>query len=175
MSKYNIFQCLEDCGITSSSTRNRCNNDDISDTLCNKNICYFDYSISHDGYDEDGPKSDLYDLFFITKERNVDYECINCGNPYFDIYRGTKYCTSCEEHIDINHIEDDEDNDEIEYFYVFYHYRFEDWFYGNNPIQLINRFDSNNCNKEKIINYAFLRNLDEDDKNKIIKRINKYF
>ncbi len=183
MSQYTIQRCLENAGLLRSSNENnmnrnfqtnkhkRCNSENIIDEMCIKNIVYFDYCISHDGYDEDGPESDLYDLFFITKERNIDYECLHCGNELITDFRNVKFCHSCECYVDENDVE--EDNDEITYFYVLYHYRYEDWYCQNQEIRLVNSFTINNKNKKRLLNYSFFNYLREDDKNVMLKKINK--
>ncbi len=38
--------------------------------LKNKKILYVTYDIEHDGYDEDGPESDLYNIYFVVEEDN---------------------------------------------------------------------------------------------------------
>lgn len=90
----------------------RCNTDDIIDHLSTKTIIYFDYYISHDGYDEFGPKSNIYHLFFITDEDKL------------------------------------------------YHYSYEDWFYGVNPIRLEKSFDLHEDQKD-LIEYSFFDYLDD--------------
>jgi len=48
-----------------------CAKDFISENHMNDDIIYVSEEISHDGYDIDGPESDIYDLFVIVKNNDM--------------------------------------------------------------------------------------------------------
>ncbi len=108
---FEIQNYLENIGLISSDENKklpriykttkhlRCNTDDIINHLSTKTIIYFNYYISHDGYDELGPKSDIYNLFFITNEDKLYHylyeDCFYGVNPIrlvksFDLYEEQK-------------------------------------------------------------------------------------
>ena len=75
-SYYSIQEVLLKLGLIYIGFRGPCETNDIIRIMSNKNILLYDYYLSHDGYDVDGPESDLYDIFMITVENNkyVYYE-----------------------------------------------------------------------------------------------------
>jgi hypothetical protein len=42
----------------------------LYEMLKDKDILFADYSVEHDGYDEDGPTSNLYHFYFVVKDNN---------------------------------------------------------------------------------------------------------
>jgi hypothetical protein len=64
-----IEKVLENLDFTNSKYKS-CEINDICEIMQNKNIVLYDYYLTHDGYDEYGPKSDLYDIFIVTYEDN---------------------------------------------------------------------------------------------------------
>ena len=67
---YSIQDVLQNLGFIYTEYRNPCETNDIIRIMSNKNILIYDYCLSHDGYDVDGPESDLYDIFMITVEND---------------------------------------------------------------------------------------------------------
>lgn len=127
-----ILTCLKEIGLIHSEKYDnsrktkkysRCNNEEIIEQMSTKNILYYYYYISHDGYDELGPKSNIYNLFFITDEDKL------------------------------------------------YHYSYEDWFCGVNPISFIKCFDLYE-EQQKLTEYCFLNYLPSDEREEIIQYVN---
>jgi hypothetical protein len=64
----------------------------VIEIMKGKDIISYDYTIDHDGYDEDGPESDLYDIFLVVKEDNMNVcyifhvENWYTGNPDIAIF-----------------------------------------------------------------------------------------
>ncbi len=67
---YSIQEVLLKLGLIYVGFRGPCETNDIIRIMSNKNILLYDYYLSHDGYDVDGPQSDLYDIFMITVEND---------------------------------------------------------------------------------------------------------
>ncbi len=67
---YSIQEVLLKLGLIYVGFRGPCETNDIIRIMSNKNILLYDYYLTHDGYDVDGPQSDLYDIFMITVEND---------------------------------------------------------------------------------------------------------
>ncbi len=67
---YSIQEVLLKLGFIYVGFRGPCETNDIIRIMSNKNILLYDYYLTHDGYDVDGPQSDLYDIFMITVEND---------------------------------------------------------------------------------------------------------
>ena len=69
MSNYiSIEEMLKNLGFTNK--HRVCKTNNIIEMMKDKNIVLYDYYFTHDGYDEYGPQSDLYDIFVVTYEDN---------------------------------------------------------------------------------------------------------
>ncbi len=67
---YSIQEVLQNLGFIYVGYNNPCQTNDIIELMSNKNILIYDYYLTHDGYDSEGPQSDLYDIFMVTVEDN---------------------------------------------------------------------------------------------------------
>ncbi len=65
-----IEQILEKLGLINVGYQDACKINNITEMMKDKNILLYDHYLTHDGYDEYGPKSDLFDIFIVTCEED---------------------------------------------------------------------------------------------------------